>query len=92
MQSRNRFYESTYLKFSQQYQSVEWKHHVQTPIVRNKNFKLFQGFACLMIHTVILLVHVFFYRTLKLSFFFYYLLERLFLAIKSITSIKHLIW
>lgn len=91
MQSRNRFYESTYLKFSQQYQSVEWKHHVQTPIVRNKNFKLFQGFVCLMIHKVILLVHVFFYRTLKLSFF-YHLLERLFLAIKSITSIKHLIW
>lgn len=91
MQSRNRFYESTYLKFSQQYQSVEWKHHVQTPIVRNKNFKLFQGFVWLMIHKVIFTCTRFFYRTLKLSFFDY-LLERLFLAIKSITSIKHLIW
>lgn len=70
MQSRNRFYESTYLKFSQQYQSVEWKHHVQTPIVRNKNFKLFQGFVCLMIHKVILLVHVFFLSYIKVEFFF----------------------
>lgn len=69
MQSRNRFYESTYLKFSQQYQSVEWKHHVQTPIVRNKNFKLFQGFVCLMIHKVILLVHVFFLSYIKVEFF-----------------------
>lgn len=66
-QRRHHFYESTNLRFSQQYQSVEWKHHVQTPIVRNKNIKLFQGFVWLMIHKVILPVDVF-YRTLELSF------------------------